>query len=666
MKAPTIFFLMASLSSQAASGLPQWQITDTNLAEYFRAGSKRISDRCLADIRRAEDWREHAPEYRRQLAEMLGLSPRPANTDLKATTTRRHEADTFTVENLHFQSRPGLYVTANLYLPKGLIKPAPALLYVCGHGPVITNGISYGNKVAYQHHGIWFARNGYVCLVVDTLQLGEIQGLHHGTHHEGMWWWNARGYTPAGVETWNNMRALDYLSTRPEVDTNRFGVTGRSGGGAYSWFLTAMDERIKAAAPVAGITDLENHVVDGCVEGHCDCMFFVNTYRWDYPMLAALAAPRPLLLCNSDSDSIFPLDGVIRLRNKVRGIYDLLGAGDKMGLIITPGPHKDTQELQLPVLRWFNKYLKGEEPLVENAAVKLFTPEQLKVFEKLPADAINTNIHDTFVPAARVAMAKSSNEWTQQAQTWRANLMEKSFGAWPSLSGPADPIRREDRDVPLGKLGALTRYKAVWRDRDTSFFISPIFTQPSPTESSSKHPASFILSLRIAKPGGTVLDASSVNGQLDFYVPDPGASANAAKKTVQIQRRHMLLGETENSVRVWDIIRAVRAVRESEQFGNLSIVIQAEGDLAVDALYASLFVPVSELQLTKLPRSHRHGPDYLNVLRFMDIPQAVAMASERCRVELREVAPADWEYPVDVATRFGWKQNLIIHSVFPP
>ena len=72
------------------------------------------------------------------------------------------------------------------------------------------------------------------------------------------------------------------------------------------------DERIKAAVPVAGITDLENHVIDGTVEGHCDCMYFANTYGWDYPQVAALVAPRPLLISNTDRDSIFPLGGVVR------------------------------------------------------------------------------------------------------------------------------------------------------------------------------------------------------------------------------------------------------------------------------------------------------------------------------------------------------------------
>ena len=148
-----------------------------------------------------------------------------------------------------------------------------------------------------------------------------------------MWWWNNRGYTPAGVEAWNCIRALDYLQSRKEVDPERIGVTGRSGGGAYSWWIAAIDERIKAAVPVAGITDLENHVVDGCVEGHCDCMFMVNTYRWDYPLVAALVAPRPLLIGNTDARRDLPAG---RRRcgrtSKVRKIYELYGAGDKLAL----------------------------------------------------------------------------------------------------------------------------------------------------------------------------------------------------------------------------------------------------------------------------------------------------------------------------------------------
>lgn len=88
-----------------------------------------------------------------------------------------------------------------------------------------------GAKAAFQHHGIWFARHGFAALVLDTIEFGEIPGIHHGIHDLGMWHWLSLGYTPAGVEVWNAIRALDYLETRKEVDTSRAGITGISGEG---------------------------------------------------------------------------------------------------------------------------------------------------------------------------------------------------------------------------------------------------------------------------------------------------------------------------------------------------------------------------------------------------------------------------------------------------
>src|SRR5262249_30275733 len=197
------------------------------------------------------------------------------------------------------------------------------------------------------------------------------EGIHHGTHPRykyNFWWWQTLGYTPAGIECWNAMRALDYLQTRKEVDAKRLGVTGRSGGGATSWWLAAADDRVQCIIPVAGIADLRAHLVEGLADpyrkgvitGHCDCMYMVNTYRWDFPEVAALCAPRPLMLGNSDADGIFPVPGYRRLAEKVRRVYDLYGAGDKFIVVETEGPHKDTPELRLAAYRWLNRCLKDQ------------------------------------------------------------------------------------------------------------------------------------------------------------------------------------------------------------------------------------------------------------------------------------------------------------------
>src|SRR3954471_10822022 len=415
----SLMAVLMSFNSVSAAEKIDTSRGDKMLAEYFRAETQKIAEASAAKLKDWNDWTAHREEYRRQLREMLGLDPPPERTPLNAVVTGKLERDDFKVEKLYFQSRPHLYVTGNLYLPKKPKGKVPAILYVCGHSPSKKDGVSFGNKTKFQHHGAWFARNGYVCLVIDTLQLGEIEGIHHGTYRENMWWWNARGYTPAGVETWNSIRAIDYLVSRPEVDPERIGVTGRSGGGAYSWYTTALDDRIKAVVPVAGITNLENHVVDGCVEGHCDCMFMVNTYRWDYPQLAALAAPRPLLISNTDRDPIFPFDGVVDIYQKVRDLYEFDKKGEDVALQMAAGPHEDLQVMQLYALQWFDKYLKGENRRIETAAKDYFKPEELKVFKKLPADQLNTRMHETFVPlSAAPAPPAMKAEWQSQRDNW--------------------------------------------------------------------------------------------------------------------------------------------------------------------------------------------------------------------------------------------------------
>jgi dienelactone hydrolase len=206
---------------------------DEMIQAYLRKEAEKVAARFVDDVFSKNAWEAKRPQYLEEYFYMLGLSPIPEKTPLRAAVTRTLRRDDYVVEMLHYQSRPGLYVTGNLYRPASVKdgERLPAVLYVCGH----SNRGRDGNKVAYQSHGIWFARHGYVCLVVDTLQLGEIAATHHGTYNLQRWWWHSRGYTPAGVEAWNGIRGIDYLIGRADVDPGRLAVTGISGGGAATW-----------------------------------------------------------------------------------------------------------------------------------------------------------------------------------------------------------------------------------------------------------------------------------------------------------------------------------------------------------------------------------------------------------------------------------------------
>jgi hypothetical protein len=135
------------------------------------------------------------------------------------------------------------------------------------------------------------------------------------------------------------------------------------------------------------------------------------------------------------------------------------------------------------------------------------------------------------------------------------------------------------------------------------------------------------------------------------------------KDQAHIRRRFMLLGQTLDSMRVWDIRRALQALRTRPEFKDLPVTIEARGAMAVNALYASLFEPgVALLRLTDLPQTHQQGPDYLNVLRFLDLPQAVAMAAERTQIKLIGARPEHWVYPQKTIEALGWGQRLLVED----
>jgi hypothetical protein len=698
----TCFLLLPSLLTAAAP--PTAAPTahgDRIRDQYFRLQAKQIGEAALANIRSRADWEKARPEMHRQFLDMLGLWPLPKRTDLHATMTGKTDTLHYSVEKLHFQSLPGLYVSANLYLPKTIKRPCPGVLYFCGHGPSMIGKVSYGNKVTYQHHGAWFAEHGYVCLIVDTLQLGELQGLHHGTSRFDMWWWQSLGYTPAGVECWNGIRALDYLESRKEVDANRLAVTGRSGGGATSWWVGAADERVKCIVPVAGIADLLAHLSegypgrlrDGVIAGHCDCMYFVNTYRWDFTQVMALCAPRPLLLGNSDQDVIFPVPGYRRMAEKVKRLYALLDAGDRFALLQTHGPHQDTPALRLGAFRWMNRWLKNDDSEVTEEPRPRLKPQQLKVFDRAPGDAINDVLHERFRLPVRLDLPDSEEVtrewWKGKAPQLIKALKERVFRGWP-----------EKPPALTAKLAADMRLAGVClRAYD---FVSeqgvPLRLWLAQHEKVDR-PAEVIASVVdetgwhewTADLGGAFRNALYGGGN---PVPQPYPAWNEARfdqhrqamehyrwafaviaprgigptrwsevsrfdgkpNGHQILRRFALIGQTLDGQRVWDVRRAVSCLRGVPDLKGVPLTLQGKGNMAGVALYAALFEPgVQGVDLWQLPTSHRQGPTLLNVLTVLDMPQAVAILLPRqvtLHVKDEEAAKA-WEWPLRLQRALG-------------
>ncbi|MGC8641778.1 MAG: alpha/beta hydrolase family protein, partial [Isosphaeraceae bacterium] len=405
---------------------------------YLAADAAVVARHVFEGVSSPEEWAAVRPRLKREFFQMLGLWPVPERTPLHAKVTGTVEREgPVVIEKIHFQSRPGLYVTGNLYRPRDVKGKLPTILYVCGHSPKGRDG----NKTAFQDHGMWFARHGYVAFLIDTLQLGEVAGVHHGTYNLGRWWWQAAGYTPAGVECWNGIRAIDYLVTRSDVDPSRIGVTGISGGGAATYWIAAADDRVACAVPVSGMSDLESYVAHKVVNGHCDCMFMYNTFRWQWTTIAELIAPRPLLFANSDHDTIFPMDGNTRVIERLRKFYAMLGHPERIAAHVSPGGHDYRTDLRMAVFHWVNVHFKNDTGPVNDATDPPFDGKKLRVFPEdkdLPADALNARIDETFVPKAQPAPPAPA-DWPRWKADILARLRAVSFRTFPERIPAAEP-----------------------------------------------------------------------------------------------------------------------------------------------------------------------------------------------------------------------------------
>ena len=601
---------------------------DAMIQKYLAQETARIEAKYADDLKSLANWQAKRAQYASEYDYMLGLSPRPETTPLDATITGTLKGDGYEVDMIHYQSRPRLYVTGNLYRP-ATVKPGeklPAVFYVCGHSGRGRNG----NKVAFQSHGIWFARHGYICLVVDTLQLGEIAARHHGTYNLGRWWWHSRGYTPAGVEAWNGVRGIDYLISRPDVDPERIAVTGISGGGAATFWIAAADERVKVAVPVSGMADLESYVPNRVINGHCDCMFLYNTFQWPWTRIANLVAPRPMLFINSDNDAIFPMDANDRIHNRLERLYSLFGASGDVDSVVSVGGHAYRQDIRQAAYRFINAHLKGDSRPIDDGEIDVVSeggnpgpypiePEKLRVFPEdsdLPADELNTTIDERFVPLASVPPAEKGKfeEWKKPLL---AELKRVSFGYFP-------------REIPAA--GKLDDAAPGTHRLQTEDGIEIRLHAGGPR---NPQPTSILLAVLDEDEAGRSPDwlhqVESSGQNLVLCEPRGIGGTKWTRKDPPnyVERCHVLLGRTVDAGRVWDVIAAARYLAEAEK---QKVFVAGKGRAGLIAAYAAaLDDSISGVTIVSPPASHMDAaaPQFLNVLRVCDVTDALGLIAPR-------------------------------------
>jgi len=313
---------------------------------------------------------------------MAAVGPFPAKTPLNPRTVATLDRPGYRIEKVIYESRPNHHVTANLYLPKDARGPCPGVLIPCGHD---RNAKACG---AYQSMAILLATSGFVVLCYDPIGQGErIQTFKPdgqlatwGTGEHTLVDIGARlvGLSVGHYRIWDGIRSIDYLAGRPEVDPERLGCTGNSGGGTMTAYLMATDERIYAAAPSCYLTSLERLFPglgpqDG--EQNIPGQAALGIEHAEYVLLHA---PRPTLMLTATKD-FFDIDGSWETFREAKRLCGILGYGERVDLFEFPDGHGFSKPRREAALRWMRRWLQGiDEPVVEPAQ-KVNTDADLQV-----------------------------------------------------------------------------------------------------------------------------------------------------------------------------------------------------------------------------------------------------------------------------------------------
>lgn len=650
----------------AATG-PSINSSGRHIFDYLNRVSAEVTHRSLSNINTLHDWLQVRDQRYEEFVEMMSLTDVPLKgkrPPLNVVYVDTLQMEGFHIEKLYYESLPHLYVVANLYVPDNIIYPVPAILYSCGHAKT--------QKVYYQAHPRKFAQLGFVCLIIETIQWGEARGHHWGPYNKGWFQWYSRGYMPGGVDAWNGIRGLDLLCQRSEVDTSKLGVTGNSGGGTQSWYIAALDPRIKASASSCGTGTVESHVRTKDINNHCDCMMPINTYLRDFHDIGALIAPRPHLIVSTKDDPLFEIEAARQCYEYVKKIYTLYGAADKLYFVETPGGHGYNEISRPGIFSFFMKHLMNKDvqpsqvgDVDESDSTKLSAQELRVYVEGPPLDDITTTIQETFVKLAEIPQITDMQSLESHKQIVTRFLRRETFRAFPAQPIPFDTIlvfSGMDGIFPDTTIFNFASEKE-WRLKvDLRWQKSPASSNP--------------VMLVLRSPDEDSLESeifmSGLNNRWNiayFDVRGVGETAWSWKAARYIRRAAAWSGRTVASMRVYDVLRCLEVLRSLEGVDAEKIAIAAKGEMCAIALYAALLDENITAVLLKNPPATQNAPsdpigrgeavEMLNCLRITDLPQVAGLLFPK-KIAIIDSMPQSYEWARSLYQILGKTNNFKI------
>lgn len=370
-------------------------------------------------------------DRRKRLAQCLSLDPLPPSTELCSRITGTLAREGYRIEKVRYESRPGVLVTAHLYLPEGTgAGKSPVILRPYGHWD------SGKSSPVVQASAISLALAGYACFVVDSPGHGgdmvpqnERAGM--GSHDDVFL---AMGSPVQGVYVWDLMRGLDYLATRADVDLDRVGITGEGGGGEAAVYALALDDRIKVVVPVVSMGSFEVNPHLGCLCNHVPGILTQGDYA---DILGLRAETAAVMILGAEGDPENPPEALKRTDEKLRKLFRGHRAEHRYRFELFQGPRDYNRRMREAALAFFDEHLRGA-----NAAP--YVPEARPITDgnanPSPAETVNPRLSDLLV----------TGEGGRATVTFRDLLTKALDEPYP------EPYRPEMRVAPWRRYGNLS------------------------------------------------------------------------------------------------------------------------------------------------------------------------------------------------------------------
>jgi dienelactone hydrolase len=543
-------------------------------------------------------WIERRKVLRPLVQKALGLDPMPDRLPLEIRTGGKQERDGYSVERLYWQTWPQVWASGWLYLPAEVEGRLPAVLNPHGH---FENGARHPTV---QSRLISLAKLGYVTLAVDSVHLYDY----------------AVGVTPLTVMTWNNLRALDLLTARPDVDRERIGLMGASGGAQQAMYLMALDDRPRAAV-LAVMVSYSKRILSSQPPHHCGCNHVPGLMRFtDEPELCAIPSPRAIQYLTVDQDWTESFQD--HELGELRAIYRLWGQEDRLDHQQFPGPHDFPRPMREAGYTWLERELRGNrkaEPVAEPEH-RTETPEALAALDAAPPEDVGVGgIVEWY--RKRVIHQPPHLESRQSRRTYHDDLR----GALRGLLGEVEPVALDDTWAASPEPGIIrvsfqseadVRVPALW----------------APAEGDGPHPT-----VIAAHPDGkaAALEAPLVQelrrGGWSVLAPDLRLRGEMHREWLP---NTLIWGRPEAGMAADDLRAAVQFLYQQASVDYRSVVLLGLGDQGLPALFAAAFDErVSGVIADAGGTTYRDGGEGLavipNILRHADVPQIAGLTAPR-------------------------------------